>query len=78
MAVLGSPRFVVRVGTTEVATEVDAAMCGECGLVQLRGRDPAAVRTARRAAGLGRTPVRWPGLRPRPAPPRGDGAAERS
>ncbi len=85
VAVLGAPRFVVRIGTTEVATEVGATLCGECGLVQLKGRDPAGVRTARLAAGLGRTPVRWP-WRTRPAPPypapptaaRGDDAAGRA
>ena len=59
VTVLGSPRFVVRVATTEVATEVAAAMCAACGLIQLRARDPVAIRTARAAAGLGRTPVRW-------------------
>jgi Zn-finger nucleic acid-binding protein len=48
--IVGSLRFTYRLGTTEVATEVAARMCGECGAVQLRARDPEAIVRAERAA----------------------------
>jgi Zn-finger nucleic acid-binding protein len=48
--IVGSLRFVYRLGTNEVATEVAAQMCGDCGAVQLRARDPQAIVRAQRAA----------------------------
>jgi Zn-finger nucleic acid-binding protein len=61
--IVGSLRFVYRLGTNEVATEVAAQMCGDCGAVQLRARDPEAIVRAQRAAAQGRTkpwPIRSP------------------
>lgn len=57
--VVGSLRFVYRLGTTEVATEVAARMCGDCGAVQLRARDPEAIVRAQRADAHGRARP-WP------------------
>ncbi len=65
--VVGSLRFSYRLGTTEVGTEVAARMCGGCGHVALRARDPETIVRARRAAeltaGRGRTGPRWAGPR---------------
>jgi hypothetical protein len=47
--IVGSLRFVYRLGTTEVATEVAADMCVSCGHVRLRARDPKMIDRARRA-----------------------------
>jgi hypothetical protein len=61
--IVGSLRFVYRLGTNEVATEVAAQMCGDCGAVQLRARDPEAIVRAQRAAAQGRAkpwPIRSP------------------
>jgi protein involved in polysaccharide export with SLBB domain len=52
--IVGALRFVYRLGTNEVATEVAAQMCGNCGAVQLRARDPEAIVRAHRAAAHGR------------------------
>lgn len=48
--IVGSLRFVYRLGTNEVTTEVAARICGECGAVELRARDPEAIVRAQRAA----------------------------
>ena len=48
--IVGSLRFVYRLGTNEVTTEVAARMCGDCGAVELRARDPEAIVRAQRAA----------------------------
>jgi hypothetical protein len=58
--VVGSLRFSYRLGTNDVTTEVAARMCGDCGHVGLRARDPEMIVRARRAAEQGRTGVRWP------------------
>jgi hypothetical protein len=57
--VLGALRFVCRVGTTEVGTEVAARLCGDCGRIDLRATDPDVIRRAQHAAKLGRTTPRW-------------------
>jgi hypothetical protein len=57
--IVGSLRFVYRLGTNEVATEVAARMCGECGLVHLRARDPGSIVRAARAAALRRPARPW-------------------
>jgi hypothetical protein len=53
--VLGSLRFVYRIGTNEIGTEVSAMMCGSCGLVRLQAKDPELIRRAERAGRLGST-----------------------
>ena len=53
MPIVGSLRFVYRLGTNEVTTEVSARMCGACGAVELRARDPEAIVRAQRAAAHG-------------------------
>jgi len=55
MPLIGSLRFVYRLGTNEVATEVAATLCEDCGHVALRAKDPAMIGRARRAAALGTT-----------------------
>jgi hypothetical protein len=57
--VVGSLRFVYRLGTNEVATEVEARMCAGCGNVDLRAKDPTLIDRARRAAVQGGPPQRW-------------------
>jgi hypothetical protein len=57
--IVGALRFAYRLGTTEVTTEVAARMCGDCGIVQLRARDPEAIVRAQRAAAQGRARP-WP------------------
>jgi hypothetical protein len=58
--IVGSLRFVYRLGTNEVATEVTARMCKDCGHVELRGRDPDLIRRAEEAATQARPVVqRW-------------------
>jgi hypothetical protein len=65
--IVGTLRFVYRLGTNEVATEVAARMCQECGHVDLRARDPQTIVRAREAATRGRTRPRWtPTARPVP------------
>jgi Zn-finger nucleic acid-binding protein len=62
LPIVGALRFVYRLGTTEVATEVAAQMCEDCGTVRLQARDPEAIVRAQRAAAQGRTKP-WP-IRP--------------
>jgi hypothetical protein len=57
--VVGSLRFVYRLGINEVATEVAARMCASCGHVNLRAKDPALIDRARRAAAQARPMQRW-------------------
>jgi len=57
--IVGSLRFVYRLGTNEVATEVAALLCGDCGHVRLRARDPDSISRAQRAATHGRAVPRW-------------------
>ena len=52
------PRFVYRLGTTDVSTEVAARMCEACGHVDLVARDPETIVRARRAAARPTT-IRW-------------------
>jgi Zn-finger nucleic acid-binding protein len=59
MPIVGALRFVYRLGTNEVATEVAARMCADCGAVQLRARDPQAIVRAERAAANGRPAKPW-------------------
>jgi len=69
--IVGALRFVYRLGTNEVATEVAARMCQECGHVDLRARNPEVIVRAQQAAAQGRTRPRWtPRARPEPAPVR--------
>jgi hypothetical protein len=57
--IVGSLRFVYRLGTNEVSTEVAADLCGNCGHVRLRARDPKLIEQAGRAARYGRPTTRW-------------------
>ena len=57
--IVGSLRFVYRLGTNEVTTEVSARMCQACGHVDLRARDPQTIVRAQQAAAQGRTLQRW-------------------
>ncbi len=57
--IVGSLRFVYRLGTHEVATEVAGRMCTDCGHVQLTARDPAMISRAVRAALQSRPSRRW-------------------
>jgi hypothetical protein len=57
---LGSPRFAVKLGATEVTTEVLAGMCRDCGRVELRARDPERIRVAAAAAANARRTRRMP------------------
>jgi hypothetical protein len=57
--IVGALRFVYRLGTNEVATEVLAQMCRDCGHVALRGRDPDLISRAQRAWALARPTRRW-------------------
>jgi len=52
-------RFVYRLGTNEVATEVAARMCRDCGYVELRGREPDLIRRAEQASTQARPAQRW-------------------
>jgi len=58
--IVGTLRFVYRLGTNEVATEVTAQMCEDCGHVDLRARRPDLIKRAQDAAAQGRTRPRWP------------------
>jgi hypothetical protein len=49
MPLVGSLRFVYRLGTNDVAAEVLAQMCTDCGHVALRARDPELIRRAEHA-----------------------------
>ena len=57
--IVGSLRFVYRLGTNEVATEVAARLCETCGHVDLRARNPEMIVRARRAASHSRPVQRW-------------------
>lgn len=57
--IVGSLRFVYRLGTNEVATEVGARMCRDCGYVELRGREPDLIRRAEQASTQARSAPRW-------------------
>jgi len=57
--IVGSLRFVYRLGTNEVATEVTARMCKDCGHVELRGREPDLIRRAEQASVQARPTQRW-------------------
>jgi hypothetical protein len=59
MPLVGSLRFVYRLGTNDVAAEVVAQMCTECGHVRLRARDPEPIRRAEYAATHSRSMNRW-------------------
>ena len=50
MPIVGGLRFSYRLGTNEVATEVAARMCGDCGYISLRALHPDRIRRAERAA----------------------------
>lgn len=58
--IVGALRFVYRLGTNEVATEVAARMCKDCGYVELRGREPDLIRRAEQASTQARPTQRWP------------------
>jgi hypothetical protein len=57
--IVGGLRFVYRLGTNEVATEVAARMCGDCGHVQLRARQPDLIRRAEQASAQTMPTQRW-------------------
>lgn len=57
--IVGSLRFVYRLGTNEVATEVTARMCKDCGHLELRGRNPDLISRAEKASTQGRPLQRW-------------------
>jgi hypothetical protein len=59
MPLIGSLRFVYRLGTNDVAAEVLAQMCTDCGHVRLRARDPEPIRRAEHAATHSRSVNRW-------------------
>ena len=65
--IVGSLRFVYRLGTNEVATEVAARMCKDCGHVELRGREPDLISRAERASTQARPAQRWAVRTRRPA-----------
>jgi hypothetical protein len=65
--IVGSLRFVYRLGTNEVATEVAAKMCKDCGHVSLRAREPDLIGRAQEAAAQGPAAQRWPLRAQRPA-----------
>ena len=58
--IVGSLRFVYRLGTNEVATEVTARMCKDCGHLELRARDPDLIRRADQASTQARPARRRP------------------
>lgn len=57
--IVGSVRFVYRLGTNEVSTEVAARMCEACGHVGLRAREPGLISRAQQANTQSRTVQRW-------------------
>ena len=57
LPIVGGLKFVYRLGTNDVATEVAARMCECCGHVDLVARDPATIVRAPRAARP--TAARW-------------------
>ena len=56
MPIVGSLRFSYKLGTNEVATEVAARMCADCGTVHLRATDPERIVRAQAAARVARRP----------------------
>ena len=58
LPVVGGLKFVYRLGTNDVATEVAARMCARCGHVDLVARDPDTIVRAHRAAARP-TATRW-------------------
>ena len=76
MPIVGALRFVYRLGTNEVATEVAARMCQECGHVDLPGPRPGGHRAGpSRRATRGRTRPRSDRGAP-PVPHRTGGPSE--
>jgi hypothetical protein len=59
MPLIGSLRFVYRLGMNDVAAEVLAQMYTDCGHVRLRARDPELIRRAEHAATHSRSVNRW-------------------
>jgi hypothetical protein len=59
MPLVGSLRFVYRLGTNDVAAEVRAQMCTDCGHVRLRARDPEMICRAEQAVIHSRSVNRW-------------------
>jgi hypothetical protein len=59
MPLVGSLRFVYRLGTNDVAAEVRAQMCTDCGHVRLRARDPEMICRAEQAVTHSRSVNRW-------------------
>jgi hypothetical protein len=59
LPIFGGLRFVYRLGTNDVTTEVTARMCARCGHVDLIARDPETIVRAREAAQQARTTPRW-------------------
>ena len=59
MPIVGGLRFTYRLGTNEVTTEVAARMCGDCGRVDLRGREPDLIRRAEQASVQAGPTQRW-------------------
>jgi hypothetical protein len=59
MPLVGSLRVVYRLGMNDVAAEVLAQMCTDCGHVRLRARDPELIRRAEHAATHSRSVNRW-------------------
>jgi hypothetical protein len=59
MPIVGGLRFTYRLGTNEVTTEVAARMCGDCGQVDLRGREPDLIRRAEQASAQAGPTQRW-------------------
>jgi hypothetical protein len=57
--IVGSLRFVYRLGTNEVATEVAARVCEDCGHVDLWAQNPELISRARQANRYGRAVPRW-------------------
>src|SRR3954470_1979812 len=59
MPLIGSLRFVYRLGMNDVAAEGLAPMCTDCGHVRLRARNPELIRRAEHAATHSRSVNRW-------------------
>jgi hypothetical protein len=57
--VVGSLRFVYRLGTNDVTAEVFAKMCMDCGHVRIRAGEPEPIRRAEHAAAHSRAVNRW-------------------
>ena len=59
LPIVGGLKFVYRLRTNEVATEVAARMCSDCGRVELRAKDPDLIRRAHQAGSQDRVAPRW-------------------